>query len=171
MLRIDARSSRELRAIIFALSNAEKAIQSQIRKQTRAAILPEWKQALAENADTRPEFRALVNTGRATVSNQNIKLTSATIGKKLSGGLNPKTDYPGLEFGSDRAKKSTYTARSKNGKAFTVTRRTRAQLRPRNPKGYVFYPAVANMVPRVAALWAQTTVRVLHEALEGKSNG
>jgi hypothetical protein len=32
----------------------------------------------------------------------------------------------------------------------------------------VFYPAAREMIPRLAALWIQTTVRTIAEALEGK---
>lgn len=149
VLRIDAKSSRELQAIILAIKRAPREVQTQIRKQTKAIGQAEWQAAMAKQATTLLEQRVLVSTARLSASNQNIRLSSATVGRPLSGGLSPKTSWGGVEFGSARYH----------------------QFRPRNRKGYVFYPAVARIVPRIAALWAQTTARVFGEALEGKSNG
>lgn len=168
VLQIDALSSRELQAVLLAIKSLDKETQGQIRRGTKAIAAAEWTQALAEQANTRLEHRVLVDTGRVTPSNQNIKLSSATIGRSLSGGLNPSQSYAGVEFGANRNDQRTYTAHSSTGKSYSVTRRTKAQLRPRMRKGYVFYPAVARMVPRIAALWAQTVVRAVGEALEGK---
>jgi len=167
MLKIDARSSRELRAILAALKNADREIQKQIRTQTKQAIVPEWQRALAREASTVPQSKVLVQTATATVSNQNIKLTAATKGRRLSGGLLPREGFGGFEFGA-KVRQSTYTQRSPKGRPYRVTRRTGKQFPAYNARGRVFYPAVKRIVPRVASLWAQTTVRVIAEALEGK---
>ena len=172
VLRIDAHSSRELQAILLAVRRAPKEIQAQIRKQSKAIAQPEWQKSMAEHARTRLEHMVLVRTARVSVSNQNIRLSSASIGKSLAGGLKPSQSYAAVEFGADRSSTRTYEATSRKGRRYTVhQRRTTAQLRPRNVNGFVFYPAVAQMIPRIASLWAQTTVRTFAEALEGKSNG
>lgn len=168
VLRIDATASRELQAILLAVKRAPAEIQKQIRQQTKSIGLVQWSQALREQASTRLEHRALVDTARVTPSNQNIQLSSATVGRSLSGGLNPKTNYAAIEFGGNRNQKVSYEAVSSKGKRYRVTRRTKSQLRPRNPEGYVFFPAAVRMVPRIAALWAQTVVRTFADALEGK---
>lgn len=168
VLRIDVRASRELQAILLAVRRAPTEIQKQIRQQTKAIAQTEWQRAMAEMADTRLEHRVLVATSRVAVSNQNIKLSSATVGKALSGGLQPKVSYPAVEFGATRGVKRSYSRRSRNGGTHNVSRRTAQQLRPRNKTGHVFYPAAARMIPRIAALWAQTVVRTFAEALEGK---
>jgi len=167
MLRIDARSSRELRAILAALKGADREIQQQIRQQTKRAIVPDWQRALAREASSLPQHKVLATTGTASVSNQNVKLASATKGRRLSGGLSPREQFGAYEFGA-KVKRSTYTQRSRKGKSYRVTRTTGRQFPAYNAKGLVFYPAVKRMVPRVASLWAQITVRVIAEALEGK---
>lgn len=167
-LGLDVYGAPELQAAILGLRQAEKAIQTNVRKYTREKLLPEWKKGLAEHAETRLEHRVLVDTGRVKMSNQNVRLSSGTVGRKLSGGLSPKQGYGPVEFGADRAQKTTYEAVSSRGKRYRVTRRTRAQLRPRRPNGYVFYPTAKALIPRFAALWVQTVVRTFHEGIEGK---
>jgi hypothetical protein len=167
-LGIDVGQSRELQAAILGLRRAEKDVQKNVRKYTQALLLPEWKKGLAERAETRVEHRVLVDTARVRMSNQNVRLSSATVGRKLSGGLLPKTGFGPFEFGGDRAEKTTYEATSKKGRRFKVTRRTRTQLRPHRRVGYVVLPTARDLIPRFAALWVQTTVRTFRDAIEGK---
>lgn len=158
--------SRELQAVLLAMRALPRDVAKEIRKQNRSVVFPEWKKAVAERAHGLFETRVLVQTARATVTDRQVTLTAATVGRPLSGGLNPKTDYHAAEFGADRDQKTTYAARSRRGKQFQVTRHTTRQLRPRKRTGYVVYPAAANILPRIAALWAQTTARSIHEAFE-----
>lgn len=166
MLRIDVNSSRELQATILAIRESRTDIQKNIRQQTKKVVQPEFQKAMAERANTRLEHRVLVATARVKVSNQNVTLSTASVGRKLQGGLLPREQKHVVEFGADREKKTTYYARSSKGKDYKVTRKTRMQFRPRKRTGYVFYPAVAEIVPRIAALWVQTTVYTFNTALE-----
>lgn len=166
-MRLNALTSRELRATILALRSIDKTIQKMVRVQTKAVVEPEWKKALAERADTRLEHRMLVDTAVISVSNQNVRIKSAGKGRALSGGLHPKFDFPAAEFGVKHEKK-TYKRQNRKGGTHTVTRTTGTAFKRRNPKGYVFYPAAREMIPRLAALWVQTTVRTIANALEGK---
>jgi hypothetical protein len=159
VLSIDVYESRELQAVILSIRRADREIKKQIRQQTQKTLLPEWKKAL--------EHRVLVDTGRIKMSDQNVRMSSATVGRKLSGGLDPKTQAHAVEFGGDRAARHTYEV-ARNGKTFRVNRRTSAQLRPRRRNGYVVYQSAEQMIPRFAGLWVQTTVRTMHDALEGK---
>ncbi|GLK17743.1 hypothetical protein [Herbiconiux flava] len=169
MIQIDAMESRELQALVLSIRRANKAVQGNIRRYTKERIAPEWQRLLAQHAETRLEHRVLVETSRVAVSNQNIKLKSATVGRSLSGGLKPSETYYAAEFGANRNKQVTYQTRSRKGKAYTVTRRTTEQLRLRRRQGYVVYQAAADIIPRIAALWAQTAVRTFRDGLEGKS--
>lgn len=162
-------------AVILAVRAAPREIQKQMREQTKKITTPEFEREMAEqlslSAGYRVQDRVLVKTARVAISNQNIRLSSATVGRKLRGGLNPKTQYAALEFGADRGRRSTYDATSRRGKRYTVTnRRTAMQLPRRNKNGWIFYPAVAEITPRILALWAQTVVRVLGEAFDGKTS-
>jgi hypothetical protein len=53
------------------------------------------------------------------------------------------------------------------GRAYTVrNRRTQRQYQPRDRRGRVVMPAAAKVIPRLASLWVQTTVRTFYEAIE-----
>lgn len=166
MLRIDAAASRELQAVILALKQADKEVQKQVRTHTRGSILPEWQKGIREHADTRMEHRVLADTARVTVSNQNVKLKAGGLQKRLSGGARASEIYAPTEFGTNREHTASYSATSRKGKRYNVTRHTRRQFKPMNRKGYAVYPTAADLIPRFAALWVQTTVRTMHEIFE-----
>jgi hypothetical protein len=167
-MRLDALKSRELQATIYALRSVDKTIQKQVRVHTKNVAGREWKQALAERADTRLQQRVIVDTAVVSVSNQNVRVQAAKKGRVLRGGLNPKTDYAPVEFGA-QLKKITYDRRGRNGGTHRVTRSSGSQFpRHRGKTGYVFWPAAREMVPRIGSLWVQTTVRTIANALEGK---
>lgn len=167
-MRITVFGSKELQAVILALKTLDRDTKTEIRKHTKDMAGQEWGAALKENASTKLEHRVLANTGRVRVSDQNVTLTSATVGRALKGGLQPKRDAAAVEFGAD-AEMVRYTATSRTGRRYDVKRNTRAQLRPRNRKGYVVYPAAADIIPRIASLWIQTASRTIFDKLEGRS--
>lgn len=171
MLRISVHSSRQLQAIILAMKQLDKEVRKQIRQQTRQVVRPEWERALAEHASTRLEHRVLVQTARAQVSDQNVQLQSARVGRSLSGGLKPSVHFAPVEFGANRNEFrpiSTKATRTATQTMRLKKRRTMRQFRPAKRQGYVVYPAAANIIPRIAALWAQTVARTTHEAFESR---
>lgn len=165
-MRISVYSSRELQGVILGLKAMEKDLAKEIRQHTKRVIEVEWKKAVAENVMSRPEARVLANTARVAVSNQNVTLKSAGIGRPLSGGGRPTEIYGGVEFGGNPDQVTTYQRRSPRGRTHQVKRHTQRQFRPHNRRGYVVYPAAARIIPRLAALWVQTTVRTFYEAIE-----
>ena len=145
--RVSVLNSRELQAIIFATKAAPKTVAAEVRKATRNAIGPQWGKAVASKAKTTQQTRVIVNTSKVRVSDQSVVLTSLSSRRRaLSGGLVPVEDGKGFEFGSSKA----------------------SQFPRARASGYVIYPAFADIVPRALALWVQTVLRVIHEALEGK---
>lgn len=167
LLKISVRNSKELQATILALKLTDKTLSANIRKWTRQLMLPEWQKGLRERASSRVQQRVLVDTARVTVSNQNVSLKSATVGRSLAGGLNPKSSWAAFEFGADRNKTTTYEA-IRGHSRFKVTRKTRRQLPPRSRTGWVVYPTAKELIPRFASLWYQTAIRGLYEAFERK---
>lgn len=172
MLRISIFSSKELQAVLLAMRSLDKDLSKQLRQQTKAVAAPEWIKATRENAQTRLEHRVLADTARVAVSNQNVTLKSAGVGRRLSGGLLPKETGYAIEFGAERfaaGSGRTYSSTSAKGNKFTVhNRNTVAQLRARKKKGYVVYPAAAEVIPKMASLWVQTVMRGIHEAFESR---
>lgn len=169
-LRISVFDSKILQATILAIRAANKDLQGEIRRFTKSELAPEWQAGLASRASTALESRVLVDTARVTVSNQNITLKSASVGKSLSGGLQPKLDYAPVAFGADPAKVAAYETHSKRGKPYRVTRHTQRQFKPAIKSGYVVYPTAANIIPRLASLWVQTAIRTIMDGVDRKDN-
>ncbi|RLP70969.1 hypothetical protein D9V30_00615 [Mycetocola reblochoni] len=165
-LRVSVYGVKELQAVILAMKALDRDLKKTLRAQTREVVGAIWKQSIAENVQSRMESRVLGDTARVKVSDQNVTLTSASVGRKMSGGVKPSEVFASVEFGNYPERRRTYTARSKRGNSYDVTRRTAAQFRPKNREGYVVWPAAAEAVPRIAALWVQTIARGIHEAFE-----
>lgn len=154
-MRLDVRRSRELTALVQVLATVPKEVAKEVRARSKAVIVPEWKKGLAEHAPERLFFERLVNPSTAYVSDRGVKLIAGSNAAKM----HPRE----TEFGSYREDYNTYSTRRGS-----VTRRTQRQFWHYQPKGRVVIPTVSNMIPRIAALWVQTTVRTVAELLERK---
>jgi hypothetical protein len=154
--------SKELQATILALRGMDKELSAQIRKATKSVTQTEWQRALSSHASSSLDQAVLVKSGRVAASNKNISLKSGTLGTKLSGGAKTFELTGGVEFGAHPDKR--IRSRSSKGKAYT--RRLGSVFKPYKATGYVAYPAAAETIPRIAALWVQTVVRTFHEAIE-----
>lgn len=167
-MRISVFSSPELQAAILGMKSLEREVRKQTRQGIKAMAQPAWQESVNGNTVTRLEARVLGATARAAVSDQNVQLQSARIGRSLSGGAKPADIVAGAEFGAG-ARARRIDATSKRGKPYRYTRITTAQFRRRNRSGYVVYPAAAQTIPRIASMVVQTVVRSFHEAIEGRS--
>lgn len=168
MSRISVFRSPELQGVILALKGMDRELASQVRKHTRSMLTPTWKESLAQHSITRMENRVLVDTARTTVSDQNVTLSAGGLSKRLSGGAKAYELAPLVEFGTDprRTTKATSPTGTEYRRAYG------SRFRARNRKGYVAYPAAADEIPRLAALWVQTVVRTFNELIEnGVSRG
>jgi hypothetical protein len=170
--RISVFSSAELQALIVAMRGLDSAVAKQVRRVTKGIIEPVWKSEIASRVRGVFQTRVLSDTARVAVSNQNVTLKSAHIGRSLSGGRKPSELMHAAEFGADRSHTKTYGAKSRKGTRFTVNdRHTRNQFKSRKKTGYVVYQAVAEVIPRIASLWVQTYVRTTHEEIEKVTHG
>lgn len=160
--RIDVRGSRELQDVVVALKNSDAETRRAIRTFTKARMTRPWLEAINAEAGTTLERRVIAGTATVTTSDQNIRIASAGKGRRLSGGLQPKVDFPPVEYGAGHKKKSYVR------KGHRVTRNTTAQFKPHTRRGYVFWPAARKMVPRLASLWVQTVVKTYADIFEGK---
>lgn len=170
-LRISVFASKDLQRAILILKGTDKEISKEIRTRIRTFTNGEWQEAVRGRTSNAQEVKTLADTARVSVSNQNLTLKSASIGRSLSGGAKPSDIAKAVEFGAPQDTVKTYTATSRKGKQFKVTRHTDRQFRSPSRSGYAAYPAAAQIIPRVAAFFAQTTVRTFRELIEKASNG
>lgn len=169
-MRISVFASDELAGAILLLKNMDRDLAREIRRAIKGVGQAEWQEAVRGYTATGLEVAVLANTARIAVSDQNVTLTSASIGRSLSGGAKPSEVVKPTEFGAGQDRVATYTATSKKGKSYQVrNRHTTRQFRAPNRKGYAVYQAAAGIIPRMAALFVQTTVRTFYERFEGKS--
>ena len=145
------------------MRNSDRETRRAIRTFTKARILRPWLESIRDEADTQLEQRVISATATVQVSDQNIRIQSAGKGRALSGGLQPKVDYPPVEWGA-KHRKVTYTR-----KGHRVTRNTTAQFKRHDRSGHVFYPAAREMIPRLASLWVQTVVKTFADIFEGRN--
>lgn len=162
-MQISAFESREVRALIVAMRGVDKELGKQIRKATRSVTEPEWRAELAKQAHTDLQQDVLVNTAKVTVGDQNVTLKAGQLAKRLSSGARVPELTPAVEFGANRS----VVVSQQSAAGTTYRRHSRHQLESRKKTGYVAYPAAAQLIPRIAALWVATSVRTIHEAAEG----
>ncbi|WP_144719241.1 hypothetical protein [Agrococcus jejuensis] len=170
--RIDVEGSRLLQAAILSLRVAPTEVRKQVRQVSKRALEPEFTKQIAERAamsnQPRLSSAVLVRGARIQVSDQNVRMRTAASTRALKGGLVPNAYGKAIEFGANAGKVSTYTRRSPKGKPHQVKRHTTRQWPRVRRQGWAFYPTVENLLPRFAALWTQTAIRTVHEALEGR---
>jgi hypothetical protein len=146
---ISVRESAHLKAVVIAMTVAERDIAASIRKETRAIAAPVWRDELNARPATVQQTRMLVDTARVKASSNTITLTAATQKRRvLSGGASPAGQGKAYEFGSTRG----------HGRQLPAPRRG----------GYVVYPALAHVAPRIISMWAQTVMRGVGDSLDGK---
>jgi hypothetical protein len=163
--RISVLVSRDLGVLTQAIAQAEPEMRTQIRRFTKPMAEEAWAEELRGGSTTRLEVRVLADTARVAVSDQNVMLKSATVGRV--GKVPASVLAPGAEFGADPQK--VIKSQSKAGKPYT--RRRGQQFRAPRRRGYVVFPAVGQIVPRIASLWMQTAIRTFAEKVEGAARG
>jgi len=159
--RISLLVSRDLGTLVQAAGTLDREVRGRLRAHTKQAATPIWTQESAGRAMTRIQARVLVDSARVAVSDTNVTLKSAQVGKLRSGVMRSVLASP-AEFGANPNK--PVRQRSRRGKPYT-RRLGNAFGAPRR-KGNVFHPAFRDAVPRVASLWLQTTIRTVAETFE-----
>lgn len=155
-MRLDVRRSAELTALIRVLATIPNEVAKEVRSRSKAVIVPEWRKGLAERAPGERMFHdRLVSPSTAYVSDRNVKLI---------GGANGKFPRE-TEFGAFREDFAEYTGR-RRGRTFAVKRRTQRQFWHFTKAGRVVWPTASDLIPRIASLWIQTTIRTIHETIE-----
>lgn len=145
---IQITKSPEWLGAIRYMQVVDRSFAAALRKYIKAMAEPEWKKAIRSRASSALEKRVISGTTTIAVSSSNIKMESGAKGRPLSGGLTMSQAAPAVEFGSNKYK----------------------QFGPRRRKG-PFYRSADNMTPRLASLFAQTIIKTMALALNGKNPG
>jgi hypothetical protein len=164
---ISVMESKELQATVLALKQMDSTVRKAINAENRSQMVPEWREALATKASTSLEQRVLLSGARVALGPERVTLLAAQSTKKLSGGASPQEIAAAVEFGAEK-RQQKISGRSRKGNSYTYNRRVNRQFKQRKKSGHVVYPAAADLAPRFAALFVQTSMKKMHEAFEGK---
>lgn len=165
--RISLLVSHDMRVLVEAVRGMDAEVRKQIRAHTKAQATPLWKSEIAQHTGTRLQNRVLVDSARISVTDQNVMVKSAQVGK-LSSGI-PVTQLAGpAEFGAATSK--TVSQSSGRGPGKRYTRRMGDAFGRPTRKGKVFFPAAHESIPRLASLWVQTAYRTVAETFEKAGN-
>lgn len=154
--------SRELQAVILALKQMDREVRKQINAANRREMVPEWREGLATQANTLLEQRVILGGSRVELGPEKVTLKAAQSTRKLSGGGSPQQLSAAVEFGAQNRPGSV------SRKSTTYTRKLNTGFKGRRRQGYVAWPTATKLAPRFAAMWVQTCVRTMYEAVEGK---
>lgn len=160
MARISLLVSRDLAVMVQAARSLPGEVTKQLRAHTRRVVEPAFQEEMRERVGTKLETRVLLDTARVSVSDTNVTLKTATIGKVR--GVSASVLAGATEFGANPER--VVSTRSRKGKPYR--RRLGSAFRAPRRNGHVFHPAVTAFIPRAAALWFQTTYRTVAETFE-----
>lgn len=161
--------NRALEAAVLAFKRGDRALKSTMNKETRTRMTPVWKSLVESKAAARGGTSAVVlGKGARIKAGLPPVAVAATSGRKMRGGLTPRDDWHAFEFGGQRSKETTYTRRSPKGTTHQVTRHTSRQLPGRTKQGWVVYPAVAEITPRMVSMWIFIIAETYRNAAESR---
>lgn len=168
-MRVRVDGVRDAVAASYALRRVDAETRREMTRNIRSVVGPIWQGAVRGRV-RRPVDEAVLAKGTRVNAGARPALVAANSRRALSGGLMPRDDWQGFEFGRTSDATTTYRRRARGSSTWgDVTRHTRRQLPPRYAAGRVLYKAVAEVGPRVFSLWAQTAIRNVFDALEGRN--
>lgn len=158
-----------LQAAVLAFKRGDRDLKSTMNKETRARMSPLWKSLVESKAAAQgtTASKVLGKGARIKAGLPPVAL-AATSGRRTRGGLVPGDDWYAFEFGGQRSKETTYTRRSVKGNAHQVTRHTSRQLPGRKKQGWVVYPSVAEITPRMVSMWIFIIADTYRNAAESR---
>lgn len=154
---VSAEAAEDFRAVLSRLEAAPADMQQLLASTAADQLSAAWGEELEKQPAT-PQQRKFVLTDSAAEPNV--------------AGLRVRTgwvdEWAAFEFGTnDRERFGQYKRRNKSGSRTTVIRRTRRQLPPRKPGGYIAYPAANKLGVRVFNMWAELLRKVTGDAFDG----
>lgn len=159
--RISLLIDSPLRTVWLAFGTLEAEVRKQITIHVKRVTDVAWKEETRERALSRLQQRVLAGTSRVGVAGLSVTLRAGGAGRLTSGtptGLLARA----VEHGVNPGKQVTV----RNRKGTTFQRRMGTRFNTNRRGGYVFYPAVKAVIPRIASLVVQTAIRTVHEVRE-----
>lgn len=167
---LSVKGSRELQAVVLALKSVETELRPEMYRRTREKILPDWAGGIQEKINAKPYAKvntALLMKGtRVAVGTQGVDVLAAQSTRPVSRGstLTPKQNWAAAEFGT-KPRKATIRGR-RGDTRYDYQRTIMTGFLPNNRKGKFAFRTAEEIVTRSVAMWVQTVVQVMNEAVE-----
>lgn len=158
----------EFRAVGLALRQVEQPVRRAINQDMRATMAPEWVAALTHHQDGDRRLAMVLAGARLAAGNPPSLVAAASTRRWGTTRLVPAEHWPGFVYGTNGRRDATYTRTYAGGKPHSVTRNVLAGHPSRRRQARSIGPAVADVLPRIAAYWVQSVVRIVMDAAEGK---
>jgi hypothetical protein len=159
--RISLLIDSPLRTVWLAFRGLEPDVRKQITSHTKRLAEPVWKEETSGHALSRLQQRVLAGTSRVGVSGLSMTLRAGGAGR-LSSGTPTSLIAHATEWGADPETKVTV----RNRKGTTFQRRMGTRFGGTRRQGNTVMPAARAVIPRMASLVVQTTIRTVHELVE-----
>jgi hypothetical protein len=137
--------------------------------RTRQHILPDWTTGIQERINAKPYSKvntALMKGQRVNIGTQGVSVLAAQSTRPIRPGstLTPKENWAAAELGT---KPREVLVRGRRGQTqYAYRRRIMTGFLPNNRKGKFAYRQAEEMITRSVAMWVQTVVQVISEAVD-----
>jgi hypothetical protein len=171
---ISIKGSKELQAIVLALKTVDKTLRPEMYSRTRQLILPDWQTGIQEKINAKPYSKvntALMKGQRVSVGTQGVSVLAAQSSKSVRPGstLTPRENWAAAEFGT---KPREALIRGRRGETqYAYRRRIMTGFLANNRKGKFAFRQAEEIISRSVALWVQTVVQVISEAVDKGETG
>lgn len=155
---VSAAAAEDFRAVQARLAAAPDTLRGLIDATAADQLSRAWGEELDKSNPTPVQRHFILDGTSASPANSGLWVRTG----------DPEA-WPAFEFGTlDQEHRTTYyRSPTKNRRGGSVTRRTRRQVPPRKPGGYVAYPAANRLGSRVFNMWAELITKVVGDAFDG----
>ena len=166
---LSVKGSKQLQAVVLALKIAEPKLRPEMYRRTREKILPDWTTGIQERINAQPYAKvntALLKGQRVSVGTQGVSVLAAQSSRPVRPGstLTPRQNWAAAEFGT---KPREQLIRGRRGETqYAYRRRIMTGFLANNRKGKFAFRQAEEIVSRSVAMWVQTVVQVMREAVE-----
>jgi hypothetical protein len=166
---LSVKGSKQLQAVVLALKIAEPKLRPEMYRRTREKILPDWTTGIQEKINAKPYAKlhtALMKGQRVSIGTQGVSVLAAQSSRPVRPGstLTPRQNWAAAEFGT---KPREELIRGRRGATqYQYRRKIMTGFLANNRKGKFAYRQAEEIVSRSVAMWVQTVVQVMREAVE-----
>jgi len=173
---LSVKGSKQLQAVVLALKTVEPNLRPEMYARTRSKILPDWTTGIQERINAQPYSKvntALLKGQRVAVGTQGVSVLAAQSSKAVRKGstLTPSKNWAAAEFGT-KPREQLISGR-RGATKYAYRRKIMTGFLANNRKGKFAFRQAEEIISRSVAMWVQTVVQVISEAVEEgeKTNG